>query len=206
MSLNPNLGQGGTGLYPGGEPNDLVAFLTDVSTRPRTIPIPLTSAILVATGAPMAVFSDGASSVPGVQLTDSKSACVRWNNHATPAAIAVNVPMPSDLDDASDVVFHALVSKVGATVGDATKLTVGAFEHTVGALHDADSDMGGDTGAVTGDAASKTVSELTLTLAAANIHAVPSSVALTIKPKAGTLGTDDLLLHSAWLEVTTKQV
>lgn len=168
----------------------------------KCIPIPLGGAIDIATGALLAVFANGASTTPGTQFTDSKTSAIRWNNDAAPGAIAVNVPMPQDLDDAANVVFHALVSKTGATLADATKLTVGAYEHIPGALHDADADFGGDTGAVTGDATAKTVTELTLTFTAANIHAAPSSICLTIKPKAGTLGTDDFLLHSAWLEYT----
>ncbi len=170
----------------------------------KQVNIPLTAALEVATGAMMTVFADGASSVPGTQLTNSKACSVRWNNHATPAAIAITVPMPQDLDDTADVVFHALVSKVGATVGDATKLTVGAFEQTVAALHDADTDFGGDTDAVVGNATSKTVTELTLTLGLADIHATPSAITFTIKPKAGTLGTDDFCLHACWLEYKGK--
>ena len=166
------------------------------------VPIPLTSALDIATGALCAVFADGASTTPGTQFVNSKAVVIRWNNHATPGAIGVCVPMPPDLDDAQDVTFHALVSKSGATVGDATKLTVAAFEQTVGALHDADVDFGGDTTALTGNATAKTVTELTLTLDKANIHAVPSAITLTIKPKAGTLGTDDLFLHAAWLKYT----
>jgi hypothetical protein len=170
----------------------------------KQVNIPITAALEVATGALLTVFADGASSVPGTQLTDSKAVSVRWNNHATPAAIAITVAMPQELDDAANVVFHALVSKIGATVGDATKLTVGAFEQTVGALHDADTDFGGDTDAVVGNATSKTVTELTLTLALADIHATPSAITFTIKPKAGTLGTDDFCLHAAWLEYKGK--
>lgn len=170
----------------------------------KQVNIPLTAALEVATGAMMTVFADGSSSVPGTQLTNSKACSVRWNNHATPAAIAVTVAMPQDLDDTANVVFHALVSKTGATVGDATKLTVGAFEQTVGALHDADTDFGGDTDAVVGNATAKTVTELTLTLAATDVHATPSSMTFTIKPKAGTLGTDDFCLHAAWLEYKGK--
>jgi hypothetical protein len=166
--------------------------------------LPITSALVAATGAPLAVFADGASATPGVELTNGKAPAVRWNNHATPGAIALAVAMPQDLDDSADVVFHALVSKTGATVGDATKLTVGAFEQTVGALHDADTDFGGDTNAVVGDATAKTVTELTLTLALADIHAPPSALSLTVKPKAGTLGTDDLILHAAWIEYKRK--
>lgn len=169
-----------------------------------TIPIPLGGAIDIATGAVLAVFAGGASTTPGTQFTDSKTSGIRWNNDAAPGAIAVNVAMPQDLDADAPVVFHALVSKTGATLADATKLTVGAFEHIPGALHDADADFGGDTTAVTGDAAAKTLTEVTLTFTAANIHAAPSSLCLTIKPKAGTLGTDDFILHSAWLEYQPK--
>lgn len=168
------------------------------------IPLRATEGLDIATGAKLAVFADGASTTPGTQFTDSKTAAVRWNNHATPGAVALNIPYPAELNDAANVVFHALVSKVGATVGDATKLTVGAYEIVPGALHDADADFGGDTTAVVGDAASKTVTEVTLTLALAEVHAYPAALCLTIKPKAGTLGTDDLLMHSAWLEYTSK--
>ncbi len=170
----------------------------------KQVNIPLLGSIDATTGTAMIAFVDGAYTVPGTEFTNSKTCAVRWNNHATPTALVVNVAMPQDLDDTAVVTFHALVSKVGATSGDATKLTVGAFEHTVAALHDADTDFGGDTSAVVGNATSKTVTEVTLTLAAADVHATPSSMCFTIKPKAGTLGTDDLLLHSAWLEYKGK--
>lgn len=167
------------------------------------LPAPVTG-IDIATGAALAVFADGASTTPGTQFTNSKAVVVRWNNHGTPGAIAITAAMPQDLDDAAVVTYHALVSKIGATLADATKLTVGAFEQTVAALHDADTDFGGDTSAIVGDATSKTVTEVILTLALADIHAAPSSITFTIKPKAGTLGTDDFLLHSHWLEYTPK--
>jgi hypothetical protein len=182
----------------------LAEIYQDIKSIQKQVNIPLTSSIDVATGALLAVFANGASTTPGTQLTDSKTACVRWNNDAAPGAIAVTVPMPQDLDDTALVTFHALVSKTGATVGDATKLTVGAFEQTAGALHDADTDFGGDTSAVVGNATAKTVTEVTLTLAAADVHATPSAMTFTIKPKAGTLGTDDLCLHAAWLEYKGK--
>lgn len=183
---------------------DIDELQADALTAQAQVNIPITAALDVATGGPLAVFADGASTTPGTQLTNSKAPCVRWNNHATPGAIALAVAMPQDLDDTKDVVVHALVSKTGATVGDATKLTIGAFEQVVGALHDADTDFGGDTNAVTGDATAKTVTELTCTLALADVHPAPSALSLTIKPKAGTLGTDDLCLHACWLEYTRK--
>jgi hypothetical protein len=170
----------------------------------KQINIPITAALDAATGALLAVFADGAVTTPGTQLTNSKACSVRWNNHATPGAIAITVAMPQELDDAAAVTFHALVSKIGATVGDATALTVGAFEQTVAALHDADVDFGGDTTAVVGNATSKTVTEVILSLALADIHATPSAITFTIKPKAATLGTDDFCLHAAWLEYKGK--
>lgn len=191
-------------VFIGSDASTLDEIYAAMLTAQKTIPIDLTSSIDIATGAVLAVFAGGASTTPGTQLTDSKTAAVRWNNDAAPGAIAVNVPKPQDLDDTKDVVFHALVSKTGATLADATKLTVGAFEVQPGALHDADANFGGDSDAVVGDAAAKTVTELTLVLAAANVSAAPGAFNLQIKPKAGTLGTDDLLLHAAWLEYTPK--
>jgi len=165
----------------------------------------VTSALDIATGAKMAVFANGASTTPGTQFTDSKTSAVRWNNDAAPGAIAMNVAVPIDLDTSKPAVVHALVSKVGATVGDATKLTIGAFNHVVGALHDADVDFGGDSSAIGApSAASKTISELTLTLAAADLAAAPAGMCLTVKPKAGTLGTDDFVLHELWIEYAKK--
>jgi hypothetical protein len=175
-----------------------------IKSAQAQVSIPIASALLTATGAPLAAFADGASATPGLEFSNSKVPSVRWNNHATPGAIGVTVPMPQDLDDTAAVVFHALVSKSGATVGDATKLTVAAYEVAVDALHDADTNFGGDTGAVTGNATAKTVIELTLTLAASDIGPAPTALALTIKPKDGTLGTDDFFLHAAWLEYTRK--
>lgn len=183
-------------------------LITPTATRGAAgnIRFDLTGALDVATGAKMAVFANGASTTPGTQFTDSKTAAVRWNNDAAPGAIAFNLPIPPDLDPARDLVLKAIVSKVGATVGDATKLTVGAFLHAPGSLHDADVDFGGDTGAIAAPAAaSKTVqAPISVTLAAANLIAAPCGLCLTIKPKAGTLGTDDLVLHEAWLEYTRK--
>jgi len=91
-----------------------------------------------------------------------------------------------------------------ATVGDATKFTIEAFNNVVAALYDADADFGGDTDAMTGDATSKTVQHVTLTLALANLAAYPAAMELTIQPKDGTLDTDDVIMLSAWIEYQKK--
>ncbi|MHB8772967.1 MAG: hypothetical protein ACYC7J_18385 [Syntrophales bacterium] len=163
------------------------------------IPTPAFSAAGVA----LAAFSDGASDVPGYCVT-AKGLGVRWNNHAAPLAVGAKVMVPPDMDVTANAVLHILAAKTGATVGDATKFTVGAFNNVVDAAYDADSTFGGDTGAMTGDATAKNVQHVTLILALANLAAYPAAIELTIKPKDGTLGTDDVIMLAAWIEYQKK--
>ncbi len=167
------------------------------------IDVDVTSAILAA-GTPMAAFADNASSNPGVTLVDSEAVAIRWNNNASQTAIWYRAVMPQDLDDTADIVLHILASKTGATLGDATTFTVTAFFQTVGALHDADANAGGASSAMTGDATAKTVQELTLTLAAADVPPSPSALSFSVKPTDGTLGTDDVCVHAIWFEAKRK--
>lgn len=151
------------------------------------------------TGAPLAVFANGASAVPGSSITDSKVACVRWNNNGTLDGLLASFLMPPDCDITANMTLHVRASKTGATVGDAVTFDVGLFNQVVGALHDADADFGGTTSAMTGDAAAKTVQDVTLAVVAANLAAFPATTTLTIKPTDGTLGTDDLCLEMVYL-------
>ena len=100
---------------------------------------------------------------------------------------------PPDFDSSQAATLTVYAAKVGATVGDATKFTIELFENKVGALYDADATFGGDTTAMTGNATSKTVQAVTLTLAAANMNA-SGVVTVTLQPKDGTLGTDDVIV------------
>lgn len=154
-------------------------------------------------GTALADFADGDSTTPGWSAGDEGFG-IRWNNHANPDPISTSVPIPPDLDAAEDVVVHVAAAKVGATAGDATAFTIEAFFNTVGAAYDADADAGGDTSAMTGDATTKTVQEETLTLAAADVAAAPGVLTLTLQPKDGTLGTDDVIVLGVWLEYTRK--
>lgn len=163
------------------------------------IPTPAFSAAGVA----LAAFSDGASDVPGYCVT-AKGLGIRWNNHAAPLAVGAKVIVPPDADVTANMVLHILAAKTGATEGDATKFTVGAYNNDVGAAYDADDTFGGDTSAMTGTAVAKTVQEVTLTLALANLTAYPAAIELTIKPKDGTLGTDDVILLASWIEYKKK--
>lgn len=165
------------------------------------IPLPLNT-FVDADGDPIVKFANGGAD--GFTIVDAKACVYRVNDAASPPAIMTTVVMPADLDDTADVTFCALVSKSGATIGDASKLTVAGYFQTVAAAHDADLNVGGDTNALVGNAAAKTVAKLSYTIAAADVPAAPCSLTLTVKVKDGTLGTDDAFIHSMWLEYTKK--
>jgi hypothetical protein len=165
------------------------------------LPINLAGAILAA-GTPMAAFADSATSDPGITLANSKAVGIRWNNAATQIAIWLSVVLPLDLDPASAMTLVALASKTGATSGDATTFTVTMFAQTVGALHDAGSDLGGTTSAMTGTATAKTVQRVTLSIATPPTP--PAALSLSIKPTNGLLGTDDVIVEALYLEYKRK--
>lgn len=156
--------------------------------------IPISAAIL-ADGTPMAAFADNAASQPGVTLANSKAMGLRWNNAATQVAVWLRVNLPADIDVSSAASLEIYASKTGATSGDATTFTVTAFNNANGALHDADTDFGGASSAMTGTATAKTVQKVTLALAAADLGVAGEPVSLSIKPTNGTLGTDDVIVH-----------
>jgi len=176
-------------------------LLADKLTTQRVITVP--NPQMEIDGTMLLAFVDATDVIPGL-ATDVESLGIRWNNHATPDPVMTGVMMPSDLDETKDVVLHILASKTGATLGDAVTFTVTAFFQTVGALHDADADLGGASSAMIGDAAAKTLAELTLTLALADVPAFPCKLTFTIQPTDGLLGTDDVIIHAMWLEYTPK--
>ena len=152
-----------------------------------------------ADGTPLAAFADGVSVTPGLAVGNSKALGIRWNNHATPDPIGFQFSVPPDIDTDSDMTLHVIASKTGATLADAVTWTVTAFNIVDGTLHDADSDFGGVSSAMTGDATAKTVQHETLDLAAANLVSSPAAVSVTIQPTDGTLGTDDVIIQGIYL-------
>lgn len=167
----------------------------------KQLNIPLTT-FVDADGDPIVKFNNGVAD--GFQIADSKACVYRVNDAASPPVIMTNVAMPQDLDDTADVVIHALLSKSGATIGDACTLTFACYFHTVAALHDADTNCGGASSAIVGNATAKTVTEVTRTIAHADVPAAPCSLTLTMKITDGTLGTDDAFIHAVWLEYKGK--
>lgn len=160
----------------------------------------------IAAGTPLAAFANGVSTTPGLAFDNSKASGVRWNNDAAPAAMYASVLLPRHRQPNSAVIVHVIASKSGATVGDATTFAINAWAQTTGALQDAATDAGGTTTAMTGNATAKTVQHLTLTIAGSSlpnaVAGLPSVLTLGVKPTAGTLGTDDVTIHSVYLEYT----
>ena len=167
------------------------------------IPLPMPK-IVPDAGVALAAFADGgASSVPGFCVT-AKGLQSSWNNHATPGAVGSRVLVPSDADITANMTLHILAAKIGATIDDATTFDVAAYKNVVATLYDADTNFGGTSSAMTGNAATKTIQHLTLTLALVNLAAYPAAMELTIKPTAGTLGTDDVIMLVAWIAYKKK--
>lgn len=192
--------------YPGNATNDdarLDALEADAATANATVSIPLNS-FTAADATPLTKFASAGTPTFGLNITDAESLSLRWNNDASPGSVACQVSMPEDLDDAAAVILEFLVSKSGATVGDATSLAITAFLLSPGDLDDADANAGGTTAALVGNATAKTTTLLTRTIAAADVPAGVQTMYFTVTPTAGTLGTDDLCLHSVRMRYTRK--
>lgn len=179
----------------------LAEIYQDIQTAKAIIPIPMP--VITSAGVALAAFQSEDQPSMGYCVT-AKGLGIRWNNHATPAAVGTKIMVPPDADVTANMVLHLLAAKTGATAGDATKFTVGAFNNDVGAAYDADDTFGGDTSAMVGNATAKNVQEVTLALALADLTAYPAAIELTIKPKDGTLGTDDVILLAGWIEYQRK--
>jgi hypothetical protein len=174
----------------------------DLKTAKGIIHIPMPG--ITSAGVALAAFVSE-DAVSGGYCVTAKGLGIRWNNHATPGpAVAVKVIVPPDADITANMTLHILAAKVGATVGDAVKFTIEAFNNVVDAAYDTDTDFGGDTDAMVGDDTTKHVQHLTRTLALANLAAYPAAMELTIKPKNGLLGTDDVIMLAAWIEYKKK--
>ncbi len=189
----------GDGPSPRPSPSVALAELyTNAASTQGMIPLPPQSFYLL-TGAPLAVFADGTTTVPGSSFDGSKSFGVRWNNDAAPAAITASFQIPPDMDITANATFHGRIAKTGATnnAGNTTTLAVGLFSQADATLYDADTDFGGTSSALLPAATAKTIQNVTLTLALADLAAYPASATITIKPTAGTLNTDDLVFVGA---------
>ncbi len=168
-----------------------------------SVAIPLAS-FLDADGDPLAKFIDASSPTFGFNLANSEGLNLRWNNDATPGTALCQFSMPLDIDDTAAAELEFLCSKSGATSGDATTLTVGAYLVAAGDLHDADTALALVTNAITGAATAKTTALLTATIGASDIQAAPRSMTFSVTPTAGLLGTDDFMIHAVYFRYKRK--
>ena len=103
------------------------------------------------------------------------------------------VVWPPDVNAAASVVVHLLLQRSGTT--DDSDIDVLAYENSTGA-YAADTEMGSKTAALT----TTNMTEVTVTLAAADIAGHPGVLNLTLYPDAHT--TDILYLYGGSLEYT----
>jgi len=118
------------------------------------------------------------------------------------STLVASIMPPADCDLTQPIYLKIKASKIGATLADAVTFVVGVFGQTDAALYDAGTTLGGTSGAMTGNAATKTVQLVSTTLTAWASSAV--GLTLAIMPTAAKLTTDTLIMHNCWLEYTRK--
>lgn len=99
------------------------------------------------------------------------------------------IAKPPDLDDASALTVHLLVSK-DTNTDTAAVVAVNIFDGV------GDTNAGGNTAAL----ATASLTEYTVTLAAADLGAAPGVLNIALIP--GTHANDAIRLHAAWIEYT----
>ena len=171
---------------------DLIVASVDAIVGPQQVNVPL-SAFTLADATPLAKFSDGVSSTPGLAVVGGKEMVIRWNNDATPTGILATIPLPADLDNSEDVIIEFMAAMSGAT--DHPGITTTAF------FNAGDADCAGADPEITGAAV---LTKYRCIIAAADVPAAPGNLTFGLKPVNAELGTDDLLIYSAWLSYTRK--
>jgi hypothetical protein len=172
--------------------------LQQVMLEGYRINVPLTS-FVDADGDPLAKWS--AAPAPGFTIVNSEGYGIKWGANATHSVAMSSILLPHNVTDETVMTANVIASKVGATVGDAVTFLIAAFAQATGDLHDASTDFGGTTSAMTGNATSKTVQHETLVMDVPDISG-QSSMTFTIKPTDGTLGTDLVVVHAVYFTFT----
>lgn len=168
----------------------LAELYASIDTAKKTIPIPL-GALTLEDGTALTKFvSEDAASCGFAQLSN-KEVVLRFNNHATPPKVAFSVPMPQELDGTAAVEVHWLAAMSGAN--DTPVLEHEAY---FGA---GDTDCAGADDEIDGGI---TLTEYSSSIAHGDVpDTMPAVLTCIFGPKAGELGTDDLLIYAVWLEV-----
>lgn len=146
-------------------------------------------AMRLETGGSLTAFASAPT--PGFAQLANKEMVLKWAANASKTAVGFTVTLPSDLDDASDVVIRFLAAMTGAV--DTPTLGLEAY---FGA---GDTDCVADSAAITGTA----VAEYAVTIAAADVPAGPTNLTVVITP-TGTMTTNDLYIYGCLVEYTRK--
>ena len=177
---------------------------SDLLSAQAFIPLDITQLREIATNAIQNLAAHGgilaADSTPILQRVNGatdKALRVHWAASDSNEVAFPPIPWPPDLDETADVVVHLMFSRGGTT--DGCIVDVQAFENGAG-VYAADTEMGGNTDALTG--AANVVIEATRTLSASDIAGPPGFLNISLVPAAHT--TDALYLWSAHLEYTRK--
>lgn len=104
-------------------------------------------------------------------------------------AVMWDFAYPPDLDDTAALTVNFLVKSGGSN--DTPVLTVSYFEGV------GDTNAGGNTAAIT-----SSVTQRSVTIAAADIGAYPNAASVSVLP--GAHGTDTVVILGAWIEYTRK--
>lgn len=153
-------------------------------------------------GTALAKYSAANDGTVGVYGDGTKVIGLRWNNTAGATdTVAKTFAVPDDCDLTVAPVIKITSAKVGATIGDATTFVCGLYAQTPAVAFDAGANLGVTTGAMTGDAASKTVQQVNGTCTV--FPGLTSRMTLTVNPTAAKLGTDDVIVTA--IEVIYKR-
>ncbi len=168
----------------------IAEIYASIDTAKKTIPIPL-GALTLEDGTALTKFVSEAAASCGFSQESNKEIVLRFNNHATPPKVGFSAPMPQEMDGAAAVEIHWLAAMSGAN-----DTPVLEHECYFGA---GDTDCAGTDDEIDGGV---TLTEYSASIAHGDVpDTMPAVLTCLFGPKAGELGTDDLLIYAVWLEV-----
>lgn len=138
------------------------------------------------------ISKDTAPIFERVNAATDKATRLSWASASVIEIASPTIVFPNDIDVASPVVINILAAMKAASV-DVPVLAVGCF---VGV---GDTNCGGNTAAL-----STTLSQLTVSIAAADLGTAPNFLNFTITPGTHATASNDVYVYGVWLTYTRK--
>jgi len=168
----------------------LAEIYQHIQSAQETLPIPL-GAITMEDGT---VLTKQATTVAGIaQLADKEQVINIPVDCSSGESLGFTIPVPQDLDDASDITVHVLAGKSADL--DSLTLDCEVFPCAVGDTANADIQ---DTAA---QAITQAASELVFTCGADGVLAAPGTLTVVL-PLGGTNDGDAVYIYGVWIEYT----